>query len=261
MHARRQVSEMSTNAEGVKATGIHIHAKWRKLGVQSRMKPFSGVVDPERLILETILRLRMDPKMLSGMLAWLGEYGDLVNVKKLSAIAFNADPYLLAAVCECAVAHGADRRLSALCRKKRPPRKKGFLYPAMRVSPAMAIHVKENADKIFSKWGYYVVNTAILENAVLPRRRILAENENLAVRAFFGPNTRADVFSALMGQKSLTIRRLSQIAGLSYKPVYAEVQNLAKNKLVEARQAGRSFNIGLAQSCRETLFSLSGRHR
>lgn len=76
------------------------------------------VIDPEPLILASLVMARYDPLLLDGLLAWLERHGALVNLQRLRTLAREADPVTQAALAAVAAIVGrtgdAQRKWRAL---------------------------------------------------------------------------------------------------------------------------------------------------
>jgi predicted transcriptional regulator len=61
---------------------------------------------------------------------------------------------------------------------------------------------------------------------------VLKNNINLALRALFGPNIRAEIIYCLLKNTNLAIKNIAKKIGYAYSPVYNEIEQLIKSGFV-----------------------------
>jgi len=153
---------------------------------------------------------------------------------------------ILAAVIEYAISKGADPKLAIVLKKCKKANGE-FLYPHLCKYKVVQEYQIENAEPHLKKWGYFASEIGTKEDAMHTRDYVLEENQNLALRAVFGPGARADILFKLLGNEEISIRQLAAAAGYSYEPVYSEIKRLILNKIVLSRAEGRKLLISLGQ--------------
>lgn len=88
-----------------------VWGRWRSIGLRGRPAPRAAhVIDPEPLLLASLVMARYDPLLLDALLAWLARHGALVNLQRLRRLARDADPATRVALAAVAgvVADGGD---------------------------------------------------------------------------------------------------------------------------------------------------------
>lgn len=76
-----------------------IWGQWRAVGMRGRIVPEAvHVIDPEPLLLASLVMARYDPLLLDALLAWLERHGALVNLQRLQGLRRAADPVTSAAL-------------------------------------------------------------------------------------------------------------------------------------------------------------------
>jgi hypothetical protein len=112
---------------------------------------------------------------------------------------------------------------------------------------------KQNSMPLFKKWGIYSSTVTIKMDALRQRSYILRNNNNLAIRAVFGANTRSEVLFSLTQLSRAHVSQLAKFIGLSYQPVYAETEQLILNGLLVYEQIGTMKLVSLSQRTAEFI--------
>lgn len=234
----------------------NIYREWRRLGIGFTESPIDRAVDIERLFVATSEQGRGDSRLISGMVAWLIHYGDLVCVRRLSEIMKPGNLAVMGGVIELVLARGGDERLLKVLARCKPLSVPEFMFPHLAQTGVEREYEKENAMPEFRKWGLFCSNLGSMEDAVFKRERVLRENMNIALRAVFGPTAKADIFACLLDRAKISIRQLSLTLGYSYKPVYLEVQRMMQNGLVLADSSVRRVDVSLTAEMREFFLGI-----
>jgi hypothetical protein len=230
-----------------------LSAQWARLGFRINASPSDDTIDIEKLIVKTSIEGGNDPTIFWGMLAWVVNYGDLINVSRLSRHLDEGDSAVIAAVLDVALSKGADKKLANVlgkCRKAKPEK---ILFHIMETNKITAQVEKENGLDIFKKWGLYCSTISDKSDALHTRQYVLDHNFNLFLRALFGANIRAEILFHLSHVPKSYIKELSRLIGMSYQPVHAEVERMALNKILEIETIGKLRLVSLNPKVSEML--------
>lgn len=222
-----------------------LRRKWRRIGYRFACTAHPDPVDPEMVLAESVVCGRNDPDLFWAALSWLIAYGDLVNLSRLFRLTGIDTGAVMGALAESALAHGADRRLRRITERNTPRRSPEILFSVMAQSPTLARHETESPDPIMRKWGYFCSNVSVKPDALNNRQFVLSHNGNLALRALFGPHARADILWALLQVSQQTITDVARFVGLSYQPVYSEIESMVRNGFLTCRTWGRTKVVEL----------------
>jgi hypothetical protein len=200
-----------------------------------------GQVDLERLIMDTCIEGRRDPRLLFGMRGWLGKHHDLVNVNRLIRMAKESEETaVLGAICDSVLEHAPRsslRYVRKYCRRARPSE---FVFEEIAASKTMRrLNEKENLP-VWKAWGLISREMDDMEGAIAEKAFVLSHNQNLALRALFGPGMRAEILSYLLEHTEGNARQISMGVGQSYEPVYSELKLCEEVGLLKPVQAGRA---------------------
>jgi hypothetical protein len=158
---------------------------------------------------------------------------------------------VLGAIAETALENGADRRLKYIVNKCKPSDRPGVLFDIMKETHVTEELEISNCLPVFKKWGVYTSSVSIKQDALRSRSYVLWRNPNLAFRAVFGANARAEILFALSHTTRAYISQLAKRIGLSYQPVHAEVEHLILNGLVEFEYIGKAKLVSLSPRAAE----------
>ncbi len=233
-------------------TKVILYQKWRRLGWDVDAKPYHDHVDPEETIVETTYAGRYDDRMFEWLLTFIRNYWDLINTKKVLRLIEWADKPILGAVFDIAMANGANRNLRTITEKCKPYDKPQILFHDMGKFEGLREQEKKNGLEVYRKWGLYCTMMDFYEDAAINRREVLKQNPLLALRAFLGPNIRAEILFSLEHETGIAIQALSRSIGYAYSAVYNEILAMLKNGLV-VEQKGRGHMMTLSKHTRQIL--------
>jgi hypothetical protein len=228
-------------------TGIdQLYDKWMSLGMGMNGKHYVTDLDLELTIAETTQIGRYESRLLWAMLTWIVTYGDLINVSRMMHFLPTSDSSILGGILEIAVKNGGDRKLLHIvkrCKSKEVPE---LLFPRMKKHGfAYAQELTEARDE-WKKWGYYSSEISFMYDAILGDRMFIFKHQkNLAVRAVFGPNLRAEILYYLFKNSETYIKAISRATGFAYFPVYNETKELIRNGLLRSTTYGRTNVVSL----------------
>jgi len=209
-----------------------LYRKWIRLGWMATEDVFEHEIDIEDLIVETTLKGRQDGRLFKWLLTWLRDYNDLINVKKLLRNLDKADTAALGAALEIAIEHGATPNLHTVTKKCKPKDRPEVLFTGMDDVNTFIEQERENGLEVYKKWGFYCTLLEFYDDAKRTREWVLKNNINLALRALFGPNIRAEIIYCLLKNTNLAIKNIAKKIGYAYSPVYNEIEQLIKSGFV-----------------------------
>jgi hypothetical protein len=111
---------------------------------------------------------------------------------------------------------------------------------------------KKNALPVYKKWGLYCTLLEFYDDAKRTREWVLKNNINLALRALFGPNIRAEIIYCLLRNTNLAIKNISNKIGYAYSPVYNEIELMIKSGFV-VQEKGQWHSLHLSQRTKKIL--------
>ena len=117
----------------------------------------------------------------------------------------------------------------------------------MKETKVTAALETKNCLPIFKKWGVYTSTVTLKEDALVTRASLLKKNQNLAIRAVFGANTRSEILFALSRVTYAYVSQLADLIGLSYQPVYAEIEHLTLNGMIDSKYIGKMKLVSLSE--------------
>jgi hypothetical protein len=229
-----------------------LYRKWIRLGWMAAGEIFDREIDIEELIVETSIKARQDGRLYKWLLTWVRDYNDLINVKKLLRILDKADTAILGAVFDIAIEHGANpnlRTITKKCHRKVHPE---VLFTGMEDVFTFIEQETKNSLPVYKKWGIYCTLLEFYEDARRTREWVLQHNTNLALRALFGPNIRAEIIYCLFKNTNLAIKNIAKKIGYAYSPVYNEIEQLIKSGFV-MQVKGQWHSLQLSQKTEKIL--------
>ena len=221
---------------------VSLRKSWARLGVAFAERFTSrGALDIERLIVETCIEGRRDPRLFFGMVGWLIKHHDLVNASRLIRMAKESKATaVLGAVCD-AVLDGSPRSSFRYVRRYcRPLSRPEYLFDEVASSRALRRANDEENLKLWKRWGLISRELDAMEGAIADKVFVLGHNRNLAFRALFGTGVRAEILSYLVEHGEANARQIALGIGQSYEPVYSELKFCASVGLLAPVVRGRA---------------------
>jgi hypothetical protein len=226
-----------------------LYDKWMSLGMGMNGTHYITDLDLEKTIAETTQIGRYESRLLWAMLTWIVTYGDLINVSRMMHFLQTADAAVLGGVLELAVKHGGDKKLLNIVKRCKPREVPELLFPRMKKHGFTYAQELTEARDEWKKWGYYSSETSFMYDAILGDRMFIFKHQkNLAVRAIFGPNLRAEILYYLYKNSETYIKEISKATGFAYFPVYNETKELIRNGLLRSTTYGRMNVVSLNDS-------------
>lgn len=238
---------------------------WTQLGVGFLEKPaLPIVVDLEKTIMATAQAGRMDSRLLFGMRAWLLQHHDLVNNSRLIRLIKSAkETAVIGAVIDSVISEiprSTLRYVRKYCKKAKRPE---FVFERIASSPVQSKLNRDENLSLWKKWNLISREMSEMDGAIMKKSYVYAHNHNLALRAFFGPIIKADVFSFLLEHKTGNAHQMAKTLDLSYEPVYSELATFKEMGFLEEEKQGlsRCFKMKTAVKNRmNTLFGFRSRN-
>lgn len=223
-----------------------LYNKWMSLGMGMNGKQYVTDLDLEQTIAETTQIGRYESRLLWAMLTWIVTYGDLINVSRMMHFLQTADVSVLGAILEIAVINGGDKKLLNIVKKCKPKEVPELLFPRMKKHGFTYAQELMEANDEWKKWGYYSSEISFMYDAIIGDRMFIFKHQkNLAVRAIFGPNLRAEILYYLFKNSETYIKAISKATGFAYFPVYNETKELIRNGLLRSKTYGRMNVVSL----------------
>jgi len=203
-----------------------LRQSWARLGVAFAERCSSrGAIDLERLIVETCVEGRRDPRLLFGMHGWLLKHHDLVNASRLIRMAKDSTATaVLGAICDSVLEHAPRSSLRYVRGHCKPLRQPEYVFEEVVRSRALQKINEEENLPVWKRWGLISREMGAMEGAIAEKGFVLSHNRNLAFRALFGTGVRAEILNYLVEQGEANARQISLSIGQSYEPVYSELK-------------------------------------
>lgn len=217
------------------------YAKWIKLGWNGTGDAYKGFVDPERLIIETTHIGRHEGRLFKAMVTWIRDYHDLINGQRLLHFIEEADKPVLGAAFDIAIKQGgANIRLQTIVKHCQPYKTPEVLFKGTDDLGVYEHNQKKYGKPEYLKWGLYCTMMEFYDDAMFTRNYVLKNNPLLALRAFIGPNMRAEILFHLENKTRIHIKGLADKLGYTYSAVYNEVMNMVHNGFLVLENYGKA---------------------
>jgi hypothetical protein len=219
--------------------------QWSKAGFAFSGSRYKHSIDIEKLFVETAKHARNDGRLFSAIITWAVEFGDLINVSRLKKFVTSETSAVMGCALDIAIMEGASKKLSPVLHKCIPQKKRELFFLGMNKWKVTQKKERTDSLSVFKKWGFFASGYTIKKDALMNRRWVLSKNINFCFRHLFGPNAKAEILSILYDKPKAYINQLSKLSGLSYPPIYNEVENMIKSGMVECEIMGRMKIISL----------------
>lgn len=222
-----------------------LYKKWKKLGMGFAGAPeMRSPVDLELLLINTAKEGRNDSRLLFGMRGWLLYHHDLVNTQRLirlikEKIKKGEATSVLGAILDSVV---RDKPRSALkntlkyCRKNTAHE---FVFPRISQSKVLSELNEQENHPVWKNWNLVSREMEDAKGAIRSRPYILRRNKNLLLRALIGNGVRAEILNYFINRGKGNILEIAKTIGLSYEPVYSELQQFKDLNLIQEEPGGR----------------------
>jgi hypothetical protein len=206
---------------------------WENMGIAFAVnKSKTRNADPERTLLASLGEFGEDRKLLKLVLVWLAEYGDLIHVERVKALAADLSTKELAWLGSVAAIQKGDRRWSSVVESVK--KRLGRFPPKHQMSQLDLLQAERSgADQNFLEFGLTIpVFEAAEPKKVRARAKTLEDNLWLRMRVLFGSNWRADVATLMLLEQAQTSYQVAQLLGCSGETAYRNLNSLREAGLV-----------------------------
>lgn len=206
--------------------------QWAQVGISANVAGFDNwVIDPEALILFTIVVARRDPRLFDEMLDWLLVNRRLLTMQRLRNLSgrFPVDADLVGAV----IAWAGDPPPTQWLKKHRESdRTPGNVA----VFSSDVLSFVGEPDPTFAEYGYIRPRVVRSGKSQEPDIRVPA-NFAFQLRHLFGPGSRSEVMRILLTltDSSLDAARISDESGFAKRNVSDTLTGLVASRVVKAR--------------------------
>ncbi len=219
-----------------------LRKQWARLGIAFR-ETFSkkGCIDLEQLIIETCQEGQNDSRLFFTMRGWLLKHQDLVNISRLIRIVKIRDnTAVLGALIDSIVEEKPRSQLRYILKYCQPAKKQEFVFKEVLLSQTVCQLNLQEALPIWKKWNLISRDMEKADGAISEKGRVFLYNKNLALRAFFGPNTRAEILSYFLQYNEGNAYHIAETMNQSYEPVYSELKLCKEMGFVSAIRRGNA---------------------
>jgi len=220
----------------------NLRTSWTRFGVAFDERiPRKGSVDLERLMMDTCVEGRKDPRALFGMIGWLLKHHDLVNVNRLiRMVKETKNTAVLGAVIDAVLEHAPRSSLRYVRKYCKRARKPEYVFEEIERSKVMRKLNEEENLPVWKTWNLISREMDTMEGGVAEKAFVLSRNGNLALRALFGTGIRAEILQYLVEHGEGNAHQIAQGVGQSYEPVYSELKTCEDVGLLEPISRGRA---------------------
>lgn len=231
-----------------------VASDWARLGVMLNVVPARHTPDVERLILDTARIASQNSRFFILAASWLARYGDYVARHRLARLIHDEmeDEHrpTMGFLLDWAKKHGGkanDFRFNLAINVCRPAKDLGPLSDIERKNAVFSRLAKQRASALSRKWGRWMSEFEIKENALRPAEWIAEHNPSLRERALCGGDLMASVLAECLSDPR-TIDSESELArrcGASRPALRDAIRRLRLAGLIQTSEHGRATTISL----------------
>lgn len=222
-----------------------LYKKWKKLGVGFAGAPeVRFFIDVEKLLMDTAKEGRVDSRLLFGMRGWLLNNHDLVNGQRLIRLIKQEtkkgeSTSVLGAVLDSVVREKPRSALKNVLKYCKRNDQREFVFPRIAESKVLSRLNEEENHPVWESWN--LISREMEEARGVLRRRsyVLRRNKNLLVRALIGNGVKAEILNYFLNRGKGNTLEIAKAIGLSYEPVYSELQQFKDLQLIQEEQGGQ----------------------
>ena len=175
--------------------------RWARVGAGFAVRPARQTPDLERLVLDTAQAVPQDPRLFEVAVTWLSTYYELVAAHRLLRLLHDQkEPQSTAALglLLVYVAHKAKTgHFNDVIAQCHPDPKAKPLYHFQRQNPRLAEIARKKASPLSSRWGLWVEDFALKNDAIRPAAWVLSRNPQFDLRERFGGDLRSSIVETL----------------------------------------------------------------
>jgi hypothetical protein len=228
-----------------------VASRWVRLGALINVEPARATPDLERLLLDTVRAAPSNSRLFVVAASWLASYGDFVAKHRLTRLIDDELEhehrptlgFLLEWAKERTKANAARfNRAIAACVTADLPRP---LSDVERATPAFSRLAEQRASALSRKWGRWLSEFDVKENALRPAEWIAARNPSLAIRALTGGDLVASVLAECEAEPGMveSETELARRCGGSRPAVIEALRRLQLGGFVRMNAHGRSVTV------------------
>lgn len=200
--------------------------QWSSLGVAGHAPPaaMNRLIDPEALILVTSSIGRYDPRLFDEAMDWLGKFGTLINLQRLSNLQHLTalgDAASLTAMAKWLEIHGKQPRWKMLRKANRS------ISTAIPNPFFLGVGGRSSvdADPIFLSQGYERSPLTVRGMSQRPHPT-LAPNLMVSLRALIGVSARVEIILFLAGGQGAHATEIARATGYAPRTLQALLQEM-----------------------------------
>lgn len=179
------------------------------------------------------------------MRGWLLKHHDLVNASRLIRMIKNEkETAVMGALIDSIVEMEPRSNLRYVAKYCRTAEKKEIMFDEIRASKTICRLNEEENLSIWRKWNLVSRDMESPDRIIAEKGIVLGQNNNLALRALFGPGMRAEVLNYLIENGEGNAHKIAKTICMSYEPVYSELKQCEKIGLVKYAVKGRACRLG-----------------
>ena len=231
--------------------------QWTALGASFGSRPWLGMIDIERLLLDTARHSPFQSRLFIMAATWLHAYGDLVAKHRLKRLICEEleDEHrpTIGLLLDIAQQGTHPLEFQSIIRHLEPNDCPHPLYNISRKNDRLALRAEKRASRISKRWGLWCEPFDLKHDALRPASWMIRSHPELRTRADFRGDLRASILAALRcdpgaGHSEL---RLARLAGGSRAQVRNALNNLQMTNRVRCEPAAGANRIEISLPERE----------
>jgi len=234
----------------------HVIAQWVRLGVMFNTSASKEEVDVERLLLDTARCAAANSRLFILAVTWLVEYGEYVAKHRLAQLILDEleeeHCQTMGLMLELAKEKGVDdthrfnRAIKACGRgiDQRP------LLDVDRRNDFFVHAARQNASALSLKWGRWMEDFALKDDAIRPASWIVEHNQPMRLRADLKGDLRASIMAALQANSHSveSESELARICGATRSAIAEALKRLEMSGRIKLRHLGKCLRIELRRA-------------
>ena len=208
----------------------NVVSKWASLGILVDGEIHS-LQDPEELMIESILNLEKEERLLSILVTWISRYGHLLITKKIKFPTPEIES-LFYAITESS--HHSSIKLKS--KKNETPKEPVFLFSSL--TETQKKWALKDPHPVFLKYGWILKNHELIRPKILCNTlEVFTRSKILQHRAMYGSTLRSDLLVVLQKLKNpVGVRELARKLHVSHPAVLSVLKELKLSKLIEQNE-------------------------
>ncbi len=216
----------------------HLFSRWASVGVYvpGEIHPFE---DPEVLVIDTLIHIEKEGRLLGILTSWLSKYGHLLLTKKLR-FPSNRERRLFSAIIE--ESQTGEPKLLRMVQRSSVRKTEHVYRNEMDVLKRVA---EKDPNPRFLRHGFILKNFTLLrpDKIVLSPSGVYERSTILRYRALHGATLRSDLLSVLPGSSGQSVRQVALRLHVAPPTLERIIDDYVRSGLVERIRKGRSSFI------------------